>query len=655
MRKIFSLFVILSVIMISCINILDVQDVLSDAALPNLKDGKMIQVSSYDTTGGNNDRINIHKDKTATIAEIEGPGIITRIWVTIDSRDPFFLRRILLRMYWDGEEYPSVEVPVGDFFGTGFGYKHYISEYTGMTSGGYYCYFPMPFNKSARIEVVNQTGQEIFAFYYHIDYFKSEKKFDKKTAYFHCLWNRDIRTDYEDNYVVLEAEGKGHFVGLNMSMQPYGGGSLFYLEGDEMVYVDGEKFPSIYGTGTEDYFTSGWYFNSGEFYAPYHGLIIKDDSTGRIAAYRHHIKDPIPFTSSMKFTIEHGHANEEIADYSSTAYWYQFEPHKKFPEILGPGLRIPIRMEVPNNAVEAEELTILSNSLIYEKSDMSEYGAEWSSLYQLEVSGKETGDFSLTIPNLNEIAYDIDLYYTSGPDYGIIQIIHESNIIKEFDSYSDNIHLSDKLSLNAITPHNNNINLLFRIKDKNIKSMGYKCGLDAFILHPKRIWIPEWNIIGPFINKRESDILRFGIDSVFPPERELDFSKSYTGINSKQVKWKKYITPENGYFPLWDKMDPYEFVVCYAACYIYSPDTRTVPLLFSSDDGAKVFLNGKELYRFLEVRISSPDDDEILLDLKRGWNKLLLKIENNFGGYSFYARIPDPKNELEFSLSDSPA
>jgi len=134
------------------------ENVLSKARLPFLKKSKLIKVSSFDTTGGNNDRINIHKDKTAIIAEIDGPGVITRIWVTIDSRDPHFLRRILLRMYWDDEENPSVEVPVGDFFGTGFEYKHYIAEYLGMSSGGYYCYFPMPFNKKACIEVVNETG-----------------------------------------------------------------------------------------------------------------------------------------------------------------------------------------------------------------------------------------------------------------------------------------------------------------------------------------------------------------------------------------------------------------------------------------------------------------------------------------------------------------
>ncbi len=256
---------------------------------------------------------------------MQGPGVIARIWVTIASRDKHFLRRIVLRMYWDGEEQPSVEVPVGDFFGTGFQYKQYITPFVGMSSGGYYSYFPMPFQKSARVEVVNQTGQEINSFYYQIDYQKLSDPLESDIAYFHANWRRDVRTTAKENYLVLDAAGEGHFVGLNMNMQSYHGG-LQFLEGDEMVYVDGESYPSIYGTGTEDYFTSGWYFNRGEFAAPYHGLILKEDSLGRIAAYRFHILDTIPFKQSLRFTIEHGHGNHLANEMSSVAYWYAERP-----------------------------------------------------------------------------------------------------------------------------------------------------------------------------------------------------------------------------------------------------------------------------------------------------------------------------------------
>ena len=117
-------------------------------------------------------------------------------------------------------------------------------------------------------------------------------------GYFHASWRREPRTRSQKPFVILEAQGRGHLVGVNMSMQGYDNG-MQYLEGDELVTVDGEKTPSIRGTGTEDYFNGGWYFNKGEFAAPYHGLILKDDTLNRIAAYRFHMQDAISFTSSL--------------------------------------------------------------------------------------------------------------------------------------------------------------------------------------------------------------------------------------------------------------------------------------------------------------------------------------------------------------------
>jgi len=646
MRNVILLLIILTGY--GCDNHDSLYSVLSKERLPYLKKSKMIQISSYDTSGGNNDRINIHKDKTATIAEMEGPGVITRIWITIDSRDPHFLRRILLRMYWDDEENPSVEVPVGDFFGCGFEYKHHISEYVGMSSGGYYCYFSMPFNKKARIEVVNQTGQEIYAFYFQINYHRLENSFTNDIAYFHANWCRDIRTDYKDNYTVLEAKGRGHFVGLNMSMQPYER-SLWYLEGDEMVYVDGEKFPSIYGTGTEDYFTAGWYFKNGTFNAPYHGLIVKDDSLGRISAYRHHIPDPIPFKKSIKFTIEHGHKNEEICDFSSTAYWYQTEPHKKYDPILKSTLRIPLRVVVPNGLVEAEGLHV-EGKIKYHIEDMSGFGPEWSGLKQIKIGPGQKGDsFNITIPDAIEKSYNVDLYFTKGPDYGKIDVFYKGKKVTGFNGYYEQVYPGGKITLNNLKPEVGQLDINFVISGKDDKSTGFALGLDGFKLNPVREFIPEWYVIGPFPNERDSDILRYGLDTVYPPEQEINLTKTYFGADSQQVKWKKYKTPELGYFTLWDKCKPYEFVVCYTLTYIYSAQEQSVPLLIGSDDGSKVFLNDEELYRFLEVRIAAPDQDRVELNLKKGWNKLLLKIENNFGGYAFFARIMDANSNLRYS------
>lgn len=629
----------------------DLENYLSRARLPYLKSGRTYQISSNDTTGGNNDRINIPTGQTATIANLDGPGVITRIWITIDSRDPYYLRRILLRFYWDGETNPSVEVPVGDFFGTGFGYKHYISEYLGMTSGGYYCYFPMPFNKFARMEVVNETGQEVFAFYYHIDYYRMERPLEKDVAYFHAQFRRDIRTNYPENYTIMEAYGEGHFVGVNMSMQPYQK-SLWYLEGDEMIYIDGEEKPSICGTGTEDYFTSGWYFNNGEFSAAYHGLIIKDDETGRIAAYRHHIPDAIPFKKSIRVTIEHGHANAEIIDFSSVAFWYQKEPHRKFEPIKVAGLRIPLRFVIPNGAFEAEDARFESQTLNGQVESSAGFGAEWSGTQFFKIANPAAGqEFDLTIPNLDEIGYNVEVCYTKGPDYGKFDIFYGNKRVGEVDGFNTEVLPAGPLSLGELAVQSGTIHLRFIAAGKSEKASGTDIGLDCFIMRPKRVYIPEWYVIGPFPNERESDILRYGLDTVFPPEKEIDYSKSYFGTDGQTVRWKKFVTPENGYISLWDKFKPYEFAIAYAVTHIYSPEEQTVDLLIGSDDGAKVFLNGTERYRFLDVRISAPDQDRIKLPLEQGWNELLLKIENNFGGWAFYARIIDRERNLTISTA----
>jgi len=168
-------------------------------------------------------------------------------------------------------------------------------------------------------------------------------------------------------------------------------------------------------------------------------------------------------------------------------------------------------------------------------------------------------------------------------------------------------------------------------------------GMDAVKLTPVRNYIPEWYMAGPFDNPRKSDAERFGIDKVYPPEKNIDLGTTYVGKDGQTFSWQKVDGSPGGYgMRLWELFDPFEFIITYALTYIHSPDDREVVLMFSSDDGSKVFLNDEEIYRFLAVNIARPDQFEVKLQLKKGWNKLLIKLENNFGGYAFYARIPDP-------------
>jgi hypothetical protein len=624
-------------------------NILSPARLPYLKNTKLQQVSSHDTSGRNDDFFPIPVGGTIQLANLKGPGVIAHIWVTISSPDKCFLRRLLLRMYWDGEKSPSVEVPIGDFFGTGFEYKQYFTPFVGMSSGGYYSYFPMPFNSSARIEVANETGQEVYSFYYHIDYHVLNEPLDTAIAYFHATWHRDIRTDPKKYYTLLEATGEGHLVGVNMSMQGYNR-SMQFLEGDEMFYVDGEKKASLEGTGTEDYFNSGWYFNRGEFTAPYHGLILKDDSLGRIAAYRFHILDAVPFKHSIRALIEHGDQNVEVADYSSTAYWYQKEPHAPFAPMMPAGLRIPLRVQVPNGALEAESFTPSDTKSPFVTEDMSAYGADWSGLKQLKVEPTREGEgFTIILPALED-RYDVELFFTKGPGYGDVVVTYDGAEVGAFKGFDKSSIPGGKVSLANLRSHERKIALRFDVKGKDGRSSGYAVGLDAFTMKTHREYVPEWWVIGPFPNPRDQSLARLGLDTPYPPEKQIDLDATYKGVGGQNVGWKKLKTPPSGRFDLY-MFDPYELVVVYALTYIYSPKDQTVPLLLGSDDGVKVFLNGKEIHRFLAVRIAEPDQDNVPLKLKRGWNTLMLKIENNFGGYNFYARVLDLEDSVRFSTT----
>jgi hypothetical protein len=301
-------------------------------------------VSSYDRGHGNRDYVSVEPGEKVTLADLRGSGTLNRAWFTIRNKDPLLLRKAILRYTWDDEDLPSVEVPFGDFFGCGFAeYRHHTALMQGMTSGGYHCYWPMPYSEGAHLELLNLCDTPISHLYYNIQYQETKEVAPTR---FHAQWRRENPTTIDENYTILDAEGNGHYVGCLLNMQSYVKGSLVFLEGDEMIYIDGEDEPSIYGTGTEDYFQGAWYFLNGEFAAPFHGLTLFDKENAKVSAYRHHVPDPITFKKSIKVTIEHCHGNILQEDYSSVAMWYQTEPHKVWDQIKDAKLLEPLP-EVP--------------------------------------------------------------------------------------------------------------------------------------------------------------------------------------------------------------------------------------------------------------------------------------------------------------------
>ncbi|MGC4233706.1 MAG: DUF2961 domain-containing protein [Niabella sp.] len=341
-----------------------------------LRDYSSERISSYDVKGANDDgnwKDKIKPGNTRTIGDVTGPGIIKHIWITIASNEPQHLKKIVLRMYWDGEETPSVEAPIGDFFGLGLG-KYFLYESKFLSVGSQRALnssFEMPFRKSAKITVTNEGDQEIDAFYYNIDWEK-HNTLPENIAYFHAQyrqatptkgWTNDWKyngdahinnkenTTGEANYVILEATGKGHFVGVTHSIIQNQGD--WWGEGDEMIFIDGAKKPKIHGTGAEDYYLGAWCYGGcgispfghtkptfaySEYGNPQNG---GDDRGAQWTVYRYHSESPVVFNKSIKMTIEQGHANHRSDNYYTVAYWYQAEPHAPFPALPPVKERIP--------------------------------------------------------------------------------------------------------------------------------------------------------------------------------------------------------------------------------------------------------------------------------------------------------------------------
>lgn len=330
--------------------------------LPLLRSGiKTKRISSYDRSGGNTDCLRIEAGETKALAEMAGAGIVKHIWITLGCEDPMVRRNAILRMFWDGEAAPSVEAPLGDFFGQGWGenYLYASLPLAAAPAGGkaLNCYFPMPFGNGARIEIENQSDHAISSFYYYVDYEEHTNGLDGDMGRFHAWWNRQMPgpqtgqgdrenewgtlgveaknpTD-EHNHVFVHAEGRGHYVGVNYFVDcPT---PMWYGEGDDMFLIDGQPWPgSLHGTGTEDYFNSSWCPK--ELYAhPYFGYARVNGETGwlgRTHCYRFHMEDPVFFEKSLRASIEHGHANSLTLDLATVAYWYQAEPHRPFPALL---------------------------------------------------------------------------------------------------------------------------------------------------------------------------------------------------------------------------------------------------------------------------------------------------------------------------------
>jgi hypothetical protein len=330
--------------------------------LTRVKSAQTKRCSSWDTNGRNADAWIIEPGQTAVLADIKGTGCITHIWMTQGGGNP--LRDSVIKIYWDDETEPSVLAPLGDFFCLGHGIVHSFQSLPFTVSANdrvelkfgvscaLNCYLQMPFRKAARVEIENQ-GPHKYWQYFYVDYETYDQPLPEDAAYLHAQFRRENPCDgwgheipvntfeadivnteklaWDNNYVILDAKGHGHYIGCNLSVTNLQGPChSWWGEGDDMIWIDGYKWPpDLHGTGSEDYLNQAYGMQKNAYLM--NGSSIHEHETeGYQTSYVFHLTNPMRFNKEIKVTIEHGHGNHLANEMSSVAYWYQMEPHKSF-------------------------------------------------------------------------------------------------------------------------------------------------------------------------------------------------------------------------------------------------------------------------------------------------------------------------------------
>jgi hypothetical protein len=370
--------------------------------LARLRHANTARRSSWDETGRNADAWKIQPGETRVLADIQGPGCITHIWMTQWNH----YRECLLRFTWDNASQPSVVVPLGDFFCLG---NNLVNSFQSMlfTASTHFnnkfdqgcalnCYVPMPFRERALIELVNESEEE-HGQYFYVDYETYDQPPGPDLAYFHAEfrrenpfggWGHEIsvntpeadivnkeREAWENNYVILETRGRGHYIGCNLSVTNFQG--TWWGEGDDMIWVDGYKWPpDLHGTGSEDYLNQAWGMQPNAFLR--NGSSLFENNTGGYqSSYVFHLENPVHFKQEIKVTIEHGHGNHLRNEMSSVAYWYADQPYPARP-VPPVAQRMPVRRDNQGNWLYQPENQLTSRE-IEPNTEMLEMKKRWAS------------------------------------------------------------------------------------------------------------------------------------------------------------------------------------------------------------------------------------------------------------------------------------
>lgn len=472
-------------------------------------------------------QVTVAPGQTATVCELDGTQAITDINLDLDLPDPpeqfDVLRELLLHMYWDGETLPSVWVPLGDFFGTAPGINKYRSLPLGITDRGMYCHWYMPFENGAIVKLTNDgdTARTIRFVIAHVPLTRPVDALGR----FHAKWHRDafLPDDPERrkiDWTMLKTQGRGRFCGVMLHVwNPRGG---WWGEGDEKFFVDGEKFPSTFGTGSEDYFGYAW-CDPGLFQNCFHNQTISMNNRGHISVNRWHISDNIPFQISFEAAIEKYYPNNRPTLYAATAYWYQApgqaDPYEPVPVAQRKGYWTPVEIYKVEGAVEGERLPVLKRTAGNTTAQhMYGYGPDWSNESHLWWTGAKPGDtLELALPVMTTGLHRLKMQLTKAVNYGIVQLyLNGEKLGEPIDLYNNGVIATGALDMGIHELTRGGHILKIEIVGTNPNAVkSYMFGLDYVLLEnaTPAFYLPEdpdYTILDSI-----ADSVRFTVERTF--------------------------------------------------------------------------------------------------------------------------------------------
>jgi len=443
-----------------------------------------------------NKAITVDAGKTAAVSDLSGEGAITALTVKLDlPKDPeeqrVLLRQLTISITWDGETAPAVWSPLGDFFGYVGGADTFQSLPVGLLDDGtFYSYWYMPYAKGAHIEVGND-GPAPATMTWSVASAALTQSI-AKLGRFHAKWHRDAflptRADRMPDWTLLTTQGSGRYVGTHLhGWNPLGG---WWGEGDDKFFVDGEKFPSSFGTGSEDYFGYAW-SSAGHFSRPYHNQILNENNEGHFDDNRWHISDSVPFSTSFEADIEKYFPNDKPTLYAAEVFWYLnaggTDPYGPVPVTDRVGYWTRPEAYHEPDAIEGESLVATAKSeQSFSEQRMSAYGRQWSGDLQLSWQPTQKGQtFEVPLPVQKAGKYHLTARFTKAPDYGIFQLsLNGTDVGPTIDLYASHVNLSDVIDLGEITLLDGAPVFKVTVIGKNDDSHAHLFGLDYLKLTP---------------------------------------------------------------------------------------------------------------------------------------------------------------------------